>query len=199
MHKILLLLEFDREIAATRQVLKRVPDLPGLRPHLKSVASGKLAMRIATLPRLGKLILTEPSFDLTGPNARRSEYHSENRDQLVRIFDENAGLLREALAASTEESLQQTWSLIAGERVLLKRPRHLVYRQMFLNRFVNHRTQFAAYLRRNGMPGSSSHFAESAPFYDAPFVFDLDASSGSVNLNAHHIRNVAASAVACCA
>jgi uncharacterized damage-inducible protein DinB len=161
----LLLSDFDQEITLTRNALERVPDSPAYQPHPKSMAMGELAMHIATLPGLARLILTEPSLDVTGPNGRRPELFFESREKLLKTFEENATLTRASLAASTLESLHQPWSLTAGEHILSTQPRYLVYRQLFFNHFVHHRAQLGVYLRLNDIPVPSTYgpSADEAP------------------------------------
>jgi len=60
--------------------------------------------------------------------------------------------MRATIAASTEESLHQGWSLTAGDRILYTETRYLVYRQFFFNHFVHHRAQLGVYLRLNDIP-----------------------------------------------
>jgi hypothetical protein len=81
----LLVRDFDQEMTETRRALERVPDLPGYKPHSKSMPLGELAMHIATLPGLGKLILTEPTLDVTGPNGQRPPLRFESREKLLTI------------------------------------------------------------------------------------------------------------------
>lgn len=148
----LLLRDFDQEIALTRHTLERVPNSPAFQPHPKSMPLGELAMHVATLPDLGKRILTEDTFDVTAPNGRRPVLIFESQEKLLDTFDEKASSLRAALAASTEESLHQGWSLVAGDHVLSTQTRYLVYRQLFFNHFIHHRAQLGVYLRLNDIP-----------------------------------------------
>ncbi len=72
----LLLSDFDQEMILTRRTLERVPDSPGYQPHPKSMPLGELAMHIATLPGLARIILTQPSLDVTGPNGEGPNFSS---------------------------------------------------------------------------------------------------------------------------
>lgn len=153
----LLVRDFDQEMTDTRRALERVPDSPGYKPHAKSMPLGELAMHIATLPGLGKLILTEPTLDVTGPNGQRPPLRFESREKLLTIFDESVRSMRAAIAASTEETLQQGWSFTAGQRVLSTQPRYVVYRHLFFNHLVHHRAQLGVYLRLNDIPVPSTY------------------------------------------
>jgi len=51
-------------------------------PHPKSMPLGELAMHIATLPDLGKRILTEDTFDVTAPNGGRPDLVFESQEKL---------------------------------------------------------------------------------------------------------------------
>jgi len=152
MEKDLLLQEFDQEMATTRRLLERVPNAPTFVPHNKSTPLGELAMHVATLPSLGDLVLTQPGLDVAGPNGRPPRIPFEGRDQLLRIFDEQVPVTRASLAASTDQSMRDGWSLTAGPNILMTTPRYSMYRQLFINHLVHHRAQLGVYLRMNDVP-----------------------------------------------
>ena len=55
----MLLAELEQEAQTTRRVLQRVPEGKlSWRPHPRSFSLGQLALHVATIPRLGELILT---------------------------------------------------------------------------------------------------------------------------------------------
>jgi uncharacterized damage-inducible protein DinB len=152
MNRDLLLQDFEEEIFLTRRSLERVPDRFDYKPHPKSMSLGELAMHIATLPALAKIILTEPSLDVTGPNGRRPEFSIKNKEQIFETFAETADSLRTSLSEVTDQCLKEGWSLIAGDQILSIQPRYLVYRHLFFNHFVHHRAQLGVYLRLNEIP-----------------------------------------------
>src|SRR4029453_4354032 len=65
-----LLPEFDQEMAATRQVLARVPEASfDWRPHERSHAMGGLATHLAQIPHWGWAILARHGYDLANAGA----------------------------------------------------------------------------------------------------------------------------------
>jgi len=146
-----LLQDFDIEMRNTRTTLERIPeDKPDFKPHEKSMACGRLAMHVATLPRFANAILTMPGMDLA--NAKFPPLVFESREKLLADFDALAAEARANLAASTDEQLEQTWKISWGDKVIADAPRSLLYRTMFFNHMIHHRAQLGVYLRLNDLP-----------------------------------------------
>lgn len=139
------------ELAMTRRMLDRVPtDNPAFAPHPKSMPLGKLAMHVATLPRLATLIISTPAFDLT--NAPATDLTLRSHEQLVATFDENVRILQSALNSATDEQLSQPWRFSFGERVISDEPRAVTLLHMFLGHMSHHRAQLGTYLRLLDLP-----------------------------------------------
>jgi uncharacterized damage-inducible protein DinB len=148
-----LLLDFDPEMQNTRTTLERIPEegeKPAFRPHPKSMAFGRLAVHVATLPEFGNVILTSPSIDITTIGFPDMTFHS--REKLLADFEASSAKLRATLAAAPDESLQENWTLSYGEKAIASGQRALLYRTMFLNHLVHHRAQLGVYLRLNELP-----------------------------------------------
>lgn len=142
---------FEIETAMTRRILERVPtDNPNWSPHVKSMPLGKLAMHVATLPRLATLCLTSPGLDLANAPAQDLTLHSH--DQLLATFDDNIRALNAALAASSDDQLSQPWRFSFGERVISDKPRAVTLLHMFLGHLSHHRAQLGTYLRQLDLP-----------------------------------------------
>jgi uncharacterized damage-inducible protein DinB len=152
--KDLFLIEFDREMATTRKMLERVPfDKFTWTPHAKSMPLGKLAVHVAILPRFAAAILTQEK-EVFGP-----EFKSPTVDgivQLVALFDEKAKIAREAIVATDEVALEQSWALFFGDRKIAESSRADMLRNLFMNHLIHHRAQLGVYLRLNdiAIPGS---------------------------------------------
>jgi len=115
----LLVPEYDREIAVTREVLSRVPDDRATwKPHPKSFPMAHLAQLVARLP-----------------------------GWVPRMFDRNAEAGRNALLAATDEVYRQPWTLKKAGKAIITDSRYLMLRTMVLNHHVHHRAQLALYLR----------------------------------------------------
>ncbi|MGP8260841.1 MAG: DinB family protein [Acidobacteriaceae bacterium] len=160
----LLLQDYDMEMANTRRTLERVPeDKPDYKPHEKSMAMGKLAVHVATLPRFGTTILTTPSMDLT--TAKWPEMTFSTRQKLLSDFDALAAEARAALAVASDAELATPWKFSFGEHVISNSPRSLAFRHMFFNHLIHHRAQLGVYLRMNDVPVPGVY----GPSADEPF------------------------------
>jgi uncharacterized damage-inducible protein DinB len=152
----ILLQDFDVEMAGTRRTLERIPgDRPEYKSHEKSMAMGRLAMHVATLPNFAKTILTTPELDMMRPTEPRVDLTFRTTDHLVATFDVGAAAARAALAAASDEELAATWRFSFGERLISNYSRSLTYRLMFFNHLLHHRAQLGVYLRLNeiAVPG----------------------------------------------
>ncbi|HEV2396912.1 MAG TPA: hypothetical protein VGS27_08225 [Candidatus Sulfotelmatobacter sp.] len=146
----LLLIEFDEEAKKTRAMLERVPMKADYKPHVKSMALGKLAPHVAELPGFGHTILTTPEFDFG--KSTRTRVPFESPQQLVKAFEEGAEQVRAALKNTNDQAWNQPWKLSFQGKPLFSGSKFLAYRQMFLNHLVHHRAQLGVYLRLNDTP-----------------------------------------------
>jgi len=144
-----LLPEFDQEMANTRKTLERIPNKPDFVPHAKSTPLGKLAPHVAQLAGFGLTILETPQLDFSAGSYRPLPF--ESAAQLVKVFDEGAAKVRQALANTRDEAWQQNWKLLLQGKPIFDGSRFMAYRQMFLNHLVHHRAQLGVYLRLNGV------------------------------------------------
>ena len=147
----ILLQDFDQEMRGTRTTLERVPEgNPDFRCHDKSMAMGRLAMHVATLPRLGSTILTTDSLDLA--TSKWPPLVFESREKLLAQFDTLAAEARANLASASDEHLQKHWKFTFGDKLIADVPRSAAYRSMFFNHLIHHRAQLGVYLRLNDVP-----------------------------------------------
>jgi len=162
----LLLEDFDFEMAGVRRTLERIPeDTPDYKPHEKSMAVGRLAMHVATLPLFAKYVITEPGMDMANSHLPHADLTFRTRDIAVATFDSAANEARKALAAASDEDLAAIWKFSFGEHVISADPRSLTYRKMFFNHIVHHRAQLGVYLRLNDLPVPGLY----GPSADEPF------------------------------
>jgi uncharacterized damage-inducible protein DinB len=151
----LLLQDFDLEMASTRRTLERIPesaDKGEYKPHQKSMALGKLAMHVATLPRFGASILTSPGYDMADASRPRPDSSFHGREATLVTFDAAAAEARAALATASDADLNTPWKFSFGERVISDSARALTFRRMFLSHLIHHRAQLGVYLRLNDVP-----------------------------------------------
>lgn len=143
-----MLAEFDQEMATTRKLLERVPaDNGDWKPHPKSFSIAHLAQLVSWMPGWITNVVTKPSLDL----AAGAKYSNEAPAKLVAEFDRHVGEARAALAAVTDEELQQSWSLMMGGHAVWTAPKIVVVRS-HINHLIHHRGQLSVYLRLRDIP-----------------------------------------------
>lgn len=145
----LFLAELEREAAATRRTLERVPDgRYDWKPHEKSMPLGYLAELVARLPSWTVFMIKQDELELTThkpPPLRTSR-------ELVQALDDGVAEARAALADTTDEHLLKTWRLLIGGHVASEQPRHIMLRAAVFNHLAHHRGQLTVYLRLNDAP-----------------------------------------------
>jgi uncharacterized damage-inducible protein DinB len=161
----LLLQDFDIEMAMTRRVLERVPEEKvDFKCHDKSMAFGRLAVHVATLPRFGTTIITTPGMDLA--TAKWPDMSFVSREKLLADFDALVAENRAALAGASDADLAALWKFSFGDKVISNSPRSLAFRHMFFNHLIHHRAQLGVYLRLNDVPVPGLY----GPSADEPFA-----------------------------
>jgi len=147
-----LLPEFDHETASTRRVLERVPDGRfDYRPHPKSMSLGDLANHLANLLTWTTETLEKDGYDID-PAAPPDRPVAATREGLLEIFDRARDAARASLAAASDDTMMQPWSLTSGGRNVLTMPRAAVLRSFVMNHMIHHRAQLGVYLRMNDVP-----------------------------------------------
>jgi uncharacterized damage-inducible protein DinB len=145
-----LLPEFDREMAATRQVLERLPE-PAFswKPHDKSYALGGLATHLARIPHWGTSILTRDAHDLAAAGTPAAALTTVK--DVLDLFDRHVREVRAALLDMVEGQLQAPWALRRGSHLILSMPRIAALRAFVLHHTIHHRGQLTVYLRLQGV------------------------------------------------
>jgi uncharacterized damage-inducible protein DinB len=152
----LFLAELEREAAATRRALERVPDgrsdWTDWKPHERSMPMGYLAFLVATMPSWVVMTITQDELDIAPGGKPTRPPQPRTSRELVEMHDGHVAKAREALANTTDEHLMKPWKLLAGGRVVSEQPRHVMLRDGVLNHLWHHRGQLTVYLRLNGAP-----------------------------------------------
>src|SRR5262249_5029087 len=105
----LFLAELEREAAATRRTLERVPDgRYDWKPHEKSMQLGHLPELAARLPSWPVFMIKQDELELTTYKTQPLRTSLE----LVQALDEGVAAAREALANTTDEHLLKLWRLL---------------------------------------------------------------------------------------
>ncbi len=160
----ILLLDFDVEVDGTRRTLERIPESdPQWRPAEKSMAIGRLALHVARLPMFCTQILSTPELNMA--TEKFPDLIFESTAHLLSELERTASAARGHLVGSSDEALRAEWQLWFGDRLILKGPRMLLYRTMFLNHLVHHRAQLGVYLRLLKLPVPGLY----GPSADEPF------------------------------
>jgi len=144
--------DLDHELANTRRTIERIPDAHlGYRPHEKSWTIGNLGLHLGRLPFWGTTTLVDDDFDLAAlPPSGNSAIASVA--EVLALFDEHVARLRVAMAATTDDRLQQPWTLRHGTHVIVTMPRAAALRTNCISHMVHHRGQLALYLRLLDVP-----------------------------------------------
>lgn len=153
--KDLLIKEFAREMATTRNILERVPfDRSTWIPHEKSMPLGRLAIHIASIAGMGSDILEKDSLSFNGP---RPQSEINDTASLLELFVGNTAKTETALRETTDERLAEPWSLSFGDRTVFSGSRAEALRTLMMNHLIHHRAQLGVYLRINGVPIPGSY------------------------------------------
>jgi uncharacterized damage-inducible protein DinB len=144
--------ELDREAPRTRRAVERVPSgRDDWKPHPRSMALGRLAGLVASMPSWIPLIIGQDELDLTPPGGG-AQTQQPAATSLADALDQHVVKAREALRSTTDEFLLTTnWRLKAGGQVVMSQPRHIVLRDT-LNHLAHHRGQLTVYLRLLDLP-----------------------------------------------
>jgi uncharacterized damage-inducible protein DinB len=146
-----LLIDFDDEMQNTRRTLERIPENdPKWKPAEKSMPIGRLAMHVATLPDFCTHIMTTPELNLS--NHKFPDLIFQSTPHLLGELERSSQEAKRTVAETSDGELQKEWQVLWGDRILVKGPRMLLYRTMFLNHVVHHRAQLGVYLRLLGIP-----------------------------------------------
>jgi uncharacterized damage-inducible protein DinB len=148
------LAELEKEVKPTRKMLERVPmERAAWQPHEKSMALGGLATHVANLPSWTALTLNQDELDIApvGQPPYKMEPFASSAE-LLAAFDKNVEEARKALEASSDQRLDEDWTLLAGGHKIFTDSKKMVLRQYVFNHIAHHRAQLGVYLRLNGIP-----------------------------------------------
>ncbi len=150
-----LLGEFEHEVNNTRKLLQAVPEKDiAYKPSPISWTMGELAQHIATIYYWYAGVFTQTVYDIVANKPERGDPGDIPATRA--LFEKNVELARAALQSITEESLQEAWTMKAGERTVLgPTPRLLISRGLLFNHIYHHRGELIVYLRATGnkVPG----------------------------------------------
>lgn len=149
-----LLPEFDNEMAGTRKSLERIPEEKfGWKPHEKSMKMGDLATHLAHIPDWASVAINTESLDVAPPGEPPLRNPPLNSvAEVLELFDKNVAAARDAIQGASDEHLHKPWTLLAGGKTIVSRPRAAILRDFVLSHTIHHRAQLGVYLRLNDVP-----------------------------------------------
>lgn len=145
-----LLGELEREAAATRSMLERIPrERLSWQPHEKSMSVARLASHLADILGYASGVLGASEIDLdTVPRPATAETVAE----VLERFDRNVAAAGAALRDCADSHLLEKWRLASGGRLLFEAPRIAALRGFVLSHAIHHRGQLSVYLRLLEVP-----------------------------------------------
>lgn len=146
--------EFDEEFGNTRKFLELVPDDKLMwKPHAKSMELSRLAWHLTDFPEWTVLTFTQDVYDMSPEDGEKAMHGWRNRlreDMLAR-FDADLPVARAVLADTTDEALENIWTMKWNGETIIEDPREVVYRKWSLRHMAHHRAQLGVYLRMLGI------------------------------------------------
>ena len=140
--------QLEREAAASRKVIERVPEGQNTwKPHPRSMELGYLAALVATMPGWPSLMIDRDDLDLSDDTFRTKPLSS--RAELLAALDDALAQSRRSLEATSETHLNTNWQLKARDQVLNEGPRYRMIADAVISHLAHHRGQLTVYLRLN--------------------------------------------------
>jgi uncharacterized damage-inducible protein DinB len=149
----MLLAQLEREVAATRNVIERVPEgKADWKPHPKSMPMGYLSVLVATMFGWIATMVESDQLDL----AAGSRPSASNGTERLAVFETSVADARRALSGTTDEHLMKPWQLKVAGNVVDEKPRYIMIADTF-SHLAHHRGQLTVYLRLNDQPVPSTY------------------------------------------
>ena len=150
-----LLKELEQEAQTTRKMLERVPTAYfGWQPHKKSMSVQQLATHIAELPGWVTMAVTTDGLDFASNPYKQEEVH--NTSELLEYFDRSLADGRKHLEMTTEDVLEEPWTLRNGNEVYQEATKGEIIRMTYCQ-IVHHRAQLGVFLRLLDIPIPGSY------------------------------------------
>ena len=159
------LAEFETQAPITRRFLERLPeDKLTWKPHERSMTAGQLAYHLAMVPSgIVRFVEKNPAQVPNGFNFPQPA----SRDEYLKVHDEGVVTVRELLSKFDDAAMNESWTLMAGDKHLATQPRMQFVRDVMLSHWYQHRGQFCVYLRLLNVPVPASW----GPSGDEPPLF----------------------------
>ncbi len=147
--------QLKEEAAVTRKMLKIVPENKyEWQPHAKSMTLVRLVTHIAELPGWIPMGITTDVLDFSAGDYKPTPI--SNNNELLRVFEENQKNALDALSKTTDEYLQNPWTMKDGDQVFFTITKEDVIR-MAISQTIHHRAQLGVFLRLLNIPIPGSY------------------------------------------
>jgi uncharacterized damage-inducible protein DinB len=147
--------QLKEEAEITRKMLKIVPeDKYDWQPHPKSMTVRRLATHIAELPGWIPMAIDTDVLDFSANDYKPTPI--SNNSELLDTFEENQKKAEEALPKTTDEYLQNIWTMKDGDQIFLSITKQDVIR-MAISQTIHHRAQLGVFLRLLNIPIPGSY------------------------------------------
>ena len=151
----ILLEEFDDEVKTTRRFIQSLSeDLLEYTPHEKSKTFGQLVNHMLPVYSWISVILENPELDwsqVTSP----SPLHTKMA--MIEQFDKSVAIGRSALESSTNDQLNDSWTMRNGDTIMYSGTKRTAIRRYVFNHTVHHRAQLGVYLRLKNIKVPASY------------------------------------------
>ena len=143
--------ELQYESGLTRKLLHRIPaDKLNWTPHEKSMSLGRLATHIADIYGYPVLMLAASELDMATTSLAPSPL--DTVEEVLQSFEQKLSSTMTVMENTTDEQIEQPWTLRRGEHVIFTMPLKQVLRAMVMSHNVHHRGQLSVYLRLLNIP-----------------------------------------------
>jgi len=147
--------ELEQEAVTTRKMLERVPaDKFDWQPHPKSMTLQRLATHVAELPSWASMTVNTSELDFA--DNKYAPITVTDTKGLLEYFDNNLAQAKVDLAKTTEDQLDEQWTLRNGDTIYSVSPKHEVIRMSYCQT-THHRAQLGVYLRLLNIPIPGSY------------------------------------------
>ena len=148
--KSFFLQQLERESAANRKVVERVPQgKNSWKPHERSMEMGYLAALVASTPGWISMIIETDELDLDKPESQQFRAKAQDSTaDLLKLAEESKARAHTALSRTSEGHLAKPWKFVMGGKAVSEAPRMQQIADVFTH-MAHHRGQLTVYLRLN--------------------------------------------------
>lgn len=150
---------FENQVRAeaeiTRKFLKIIPeDKYNWQPHPKSMSLERLATHVAELPGWVPMAIDTSVLDFAVSDYK--PVASKNNRELQETFEANQKKALDALSKTTDDFLQNSWTMRNGDQIYMTSTKEEVIR-MSMSQTIHHRAQLGVFLRLLNVPIPGSY------------------------------------------